>query len=64
MAKINIELKLTKYMIVFFPIATYSKAGDMSMLTVFGIRVYERVGNLKRFMWHWWEEKAKDGTTK
>lgn len=35
-----------EYRIVFFPIATWREAGGISILTVLGIPVYRRVGDL------------------
>lgn len=35
-----------EYRIVFFPIATWRATRDLAVLTVFGIPVYRRVGDL------------------
>lgn len=45
MAKLeSIKVEITRYAIVFFPVATYTKVGDISFLTILGIQVYSRIG--------------------
>ena len=41
------DRECTRYFFVFFPIATYTRVGDVSLLTIFGIPVYKKVGDLK-----------------
>jgi len=38
-----------EYRIVFFPFATYVRLGDLAVLKVLGIPVYERLGDLQSF---------------
>ena len=33
------------HIVVIFPLATYTRAGEISQLTVLGFRVYKRVGS-------------------
>ncbi len=49
MAKLEtaIEVRCTKYYVVFFPIATYKRIGNVSILTVFGVPVYKRVDRVR-----------------
>ncbi|MCV0420135.1 MAG: hypothetical protein K5804_17980 [Microbacterium sp.] len=37
----------TKYRIVFIPFATYKRVGEVSILTVLGMPVYRRVGDIR-----------------
>lgn len=49
-AEIKVELTFKKFCIIFFPIATYTVSGDISLLTVFGLPVYRRVGDIKSIL--------------
>jgi len=48
MAKLDIEFNVTKVAIIFFPIATYTSIVDAAKLTVFGVSVYQRVGDVRK----------------
>lgn len=43
-ATMSLDVQITKYRLVFFPVATYTKVGDSEELTIFGISVYKRAG--------------------
>lgn len=43
---LSVEVTLVKFMLVIFPLATYSKAGDLERLTIFGSPVYKRCGDV------------------
>lgn len=51
MAKLNMELKVVEYKIVFFPVATYRKIGDAEVLTVLGMKIWQKVGDARRLFW-------------
>jgi len=43
----NIEVVLeVKYKILFIPFATFTRVGEIELLTILGIHVYERVGDV------------------
>lgn len=52
--KIKAEIEYRKYMLVFFPVATFSKADDVEMLTVFGVTVYAKAGNAINVLGYTW----------
>lgn len=43
-----------KYCIVFFPVATYQRVGDITRLTVFGLQIYARVGDARSLFGFTW----------
>lgn len=49
--KLTVEVKsVTRYCLIFFPIATFTKIADVELLTVFGIPVYGKVGDFKQIL--------------
>jgi len=50
-ATMEIKVIAAKYMFVFFPFATFTRIGDISKLTVFGIPVYRRVNDIRNVLW-------------
>jgi len=48
MAKVSsIEVALeVKYKIVFFPFATFTRVGEIELLTVLGVRVWQKAGDV------------------
>ncbi len=59
MAMTDIEFRIvTRYRIVFFPVATYERIGDIAELRVFGIRVYCKADSYRSlFGFSWKVEK-------
>lgn len=61
MAKSGMECKIAvehiRYAFIFFPVATYAKVGDVSALTVFGLTIYQSVGNA--YQWLWFKPKER-----
>lgn len=43
---LSVEVTLVKFMLVIFPLATYSKVGDLEQLTILGSTVYKRCGDV------------------
>jgi hypothetical protein len=61
MAQLNpVVIVQTHICILFLPIAKYSKAGDVSKLSVFGIQIYARVGDLKSLLGIVWRKPASE----
>lgn len=49
--RLTVKFEAVRYCLVFFPIATYKRVGEtIALLTVFGLPVYKRVGNVKKFL--------------
>lgn len=44
------EIRITRYCIVFFPVARLAMVGDRTQLTVMGKTVYERAGDARQFL--------------
>lgn len=51
-ATIKVKMEYAKYRIIFFPVATFSRIGDLARLTVFGLPVYQASGKCRKFLWH------------
>lgn len=49
MAKAYLNYDVTRFCMVFFPVASYYRVGDVRKITVFGIPVYRRTGALVNF---------------
>ena len=47
---IQMDCRVTKICLIFFPIATLTIVGDIGLLTVFGVPVYRRVGDVREFL--------------
>lgn len=46
--KLTVEVKtVTRYCFIFFPIATFAKIGEVELLTVFGLPIYKKVGEVR-----------------
>lgn len=56
--KINIHVEHTRYAFIFFPIATYTKVNEISLLTVFRIPIYQSTG--KAYKWLWFKSKERN----
>lgn len=52
--KTNIEYK--RYLLVFFPIATFSKVDEIEKLTIFGVPVYARIGDTRNVLGYTWTQ--------
>lgn len=52
MASFNTEIKISvsEYRIVFFPFATFVKYGEVEIFRIFGIPVYRKVGDIKKYL--------------
>ena len=52
MAKLTatVDVEVVKFVIIFFPIATFSRVGDVMCLTVFGFSVYQATGQYRKFL--------------
>ena len=44
------DCRVTKICLIFFPIATLTIVGNVGLLTVFGVPVYRRVGDVREFL--------------
>jgi hypothetical protein len=47
MAKMEMQIEITKFCLILFPVATYTKCGGVRVLAIFGFRVFEQVGDAK-----------------
>lgn len=58
MARFNpkMEVNITQYRIVFFPIACLSVCGDVVKLSVLGFTVYQRAGDLSEILGFQWRK--------
>lgn len=50
-ATMSLDVQVTQYRLVFFPVATYRRCGDMAILTVLGIPMYKRCGDKRKILW-------------
>jgi hypothetical protein len=60
MAKCNIDITILahKHFCIFFiPFGKYTRVGEIAKLTIFGLPVYQRVGDAKQVLW--WVKKPK-----
>lgn len=46
----DLKIKVTQVRIIFFPVATFTRTGDISRLSVFGITVYKRAGDARQVL--------------
>ena len=51
---VKVYMEYRRYMLVFFPVATYKAIDDVELLTVLGISVYKRAGNARWIMGYGW----------
>jgi len=59
MAKAEIKVECKQYWaLVFFPVATYKRVGDVELLTVFGVPVYKRAGSVRSLFGIVWGRHA------
>lgn len=50
-ADIKLECKVTQVRVIFWPVATFDKVGDASKLTIFGVPIYQQLGDKKKLLW-------------
>lgn len=46
MAKVDLTIECSRYCIFLFPVATFKRIGEACVLTVFGMPVYKRIGDV------------------
>lgn len=62
MAELNIDVSIKKYYcILFFPIGRYTRVGDIARVTIFGLPVYQRVGDSEKILWWVTKKENNDG---
>ena len=42
--------QVTRYCFVFFPVATFTRIGDVELLTIFGVPVYGKADHFKQIL--------------
>jgi len=57
--KLDMQVEERIYYAVFFPVAKYQRVGEVSVLYVFWLPIYQRAGEMKRFLgFTWGKSKA------
>ncbi len=51
---VRTNIEYARYMLVMFPVATYMKIGDASLLTILGMPVYKQSGQCRSLFGYCW----------
>lgn len=46
----DVKIEVTQVRIIFFPLATFTRAGDIVRLSVLGVTVYRRAGDARQVL--------------
>lgn len=44
-------VSVTRYQIIFFPVARYVQIEDRAVLTVLGFPIYKQIGSKRKLLW-------------
>lgn len=50
---------MTRYCLVFFPLATYTRVGEISKLTILSVTVYQRVCDVRCLFGFAWQSEQE-----